>query len=56
MCFFVNFNLYDVLFKIVVNVIVVILNYILSKLIVFKNNRDPTISLDFYFRVYNENY
>lgn len=37
MCFFVNFNLYDVLFKIVVNVIVVILNYILSKLIVFKN-------------------
>ena len=43
MCFFVNFNLLnDVLFKIVVNVtvvnvIVVILNYILSKLIVFKN-------------------
>lgn len=37
MCFFVNFNLYDVLFKIVENVIVVILNYILSKLIVFKN-------------------
>ena len=36
--FFVNFNLLsDVLSKIVVNVVVVILNYILSKLIVFKN-------------------
>lgn len=40
MWFLVNFNLLnDVLFKIVVNVIVVILNYILSKLIVFKNKR-----------------
>lgn len=38
MWFLVNFNLLnDVLSKIVVNVIVVILNYILSKLIVFKN-------------------
>lgn len=38
MWFLVNFNLLnDVISKIVVNVIVVILNYILSKLIVFKN-------------------
>ena len=38
MWFLVNFNLLnDVLSKIVVNLIVVILNYILSKLIVFKN-------------------
>lgn len=37
MWFLVNFNLLnDVISKIVVNVIVVILNYILSKLIVFK--------------------
>lgn len=38
MWFLVNFNLLnDVISKIVVNIIVVILNYILSKLVVFKN-------------------
>ena len=39
MWFLVNFNIVnDVVAKVVVNVIVVILNYILSKLVVFKNN------------------
>ena len=37
MWFLVNFNIVnDVVAKVVVNVIVVILNYILSKLVVFK--------------------